>query len=294
MPEGEAELAAVRAIARPLVHVVLSERQAAQVRHPLRGRPAVKRSAGELLADMNTVDSAMMTAEAAKRQRVAVEEPSVEDDPVIDAAMAALVASVEDDDDAMSSSPGSDVAAPTHKHPLDAYARAKYTAAVRDTIRVGEEVLPQVLEMIANATAAAAEGADDPTDTEEIRLVARAALVAQHKFRTMLFTVSQTIAVACDSGYHAGENGETYEAVRNDWCHVTFGEGPYRVDFTDDGGCDLHLARINKETSVRTELQPRHRQALAGPRCTAATGLPNIRGNGACRGGAHSTVCVRR
>ena len=67
-----------------------------------------------------------------------MEEPSVEDDPVIDAAMAALVASVEDDDDAMSSSPGSDVAAPTHKHPLDAYARAKYTAAVRDTIRVGE------------------------------------------------------------------------------------------------------------------------------------------------------------
>ena len=37
--EREAELAAVRAVPRPLVDVVLGQRHAAQVRHPLRGRP---------------------------------------------------------------------------------------------------------------------------------------------------------------------------------------------------------------------------------------------------------------
>jgi hypothetical protein len=188
-----------------------------------------------------------MATEAAKRQRVVAEELSIENDAGFAAAMDALVESTSEDDDAVSTtSSGSDVDAPTHKAPLDAEACEKYMAAVLKTVQAGEQALPRVVEMIEKATAAATEGADDPVDTEAIRLAARAVLVAQHKFRTMLFTVSQMIAIACDSGYHTGEKGETYEAVRNDWCHVTFDDGPFRVDLENDG-CVLRLARTNKE-----------------------------------------------
>jgi hypothetical protein len=219
---------------------------------PTAEQESAKRPVSELLAGADTQDPETPAAEAAKRQRVVAGEPSDQDDPVMDAAMAAMLATVEDDDDAAStSSSGSDVDAPMHKDPLDGEACEKYVAAVLKTVQAGETALPLVVDMIERATAAATEGADDPTDTEAIRLAARADLVTQHTFRQMLFTVSQMIAIACDSGYHTGENNETFEAVRNDWCHVVFGDGPFRVEFTDEGGCDLYLARINKETKVQ-------------------------------------------
>ena len=162
--------------------------------------------------------------------------------------MDALVASTStDDDDAGSTSSGSDVAAPRHMAPLDGAAIDEYTAAVRKTVRIGEEAMTLLEDVIAEEIE---DHQDDPDNAElgpeQLRLTVREQVASSHKCRQALFKASEAVRVACESGYHAGGNGETYEAVRNDWCHVTFDDGPYRVDMAD-GGCVLRLARTNKE-----------------------------------------------
>ena len=107
--------------------------------------------ADDLFAEMQAQDQQSFTAEMAKRQRVS-EQPSLDDDPDLAAAMDALVASTStDDDDAGSTSSGSDVAAPRHMAPLDTAAIDEYTAAVHKTVRIGEEAMTLLEDVIAVA-----------------------------------------------------------------------------------------------------------------------------------------------
>ena len=202
--------------------------------------PVQKRAVDELFTQMNAEDQQAMASEAAKRQRVE-SVPSLDEDALFAAAMNALVESTSDDDALSTGS--SDVSGPSHKAPLDAAAIADYKAAVFKTVRDGEKPMDRLEAAILKATGVAENDHDHP---EDIRLAAREAVVSQHTCRMDLMKVSEAVRVACDSGYHTGENGETYEAVRNDWCHVTFDDGPFRVEL-QDGGCVLRLARTNKE-----------------------------------------------
>ena len=83
----------------------------------------------------------------------------------------------------------------------------RYMEAAQKTVAEGCEAMPKLLGMI-EETYGEAEGATD----EERRLTARAKLVAQHHFRSLLNTVQAGVFLATETGCVEGrDSADSYE-----------------------------------------------------------------------------------
>jgi hypothetical protein len=218
-------------------------------------RVADKRSADDLLAEMNADDERNMAEQAAKRCRTSPRETNVLDQ----------ILGSESDDDGVPETPeeqlespapsdsadtvdGGDVAAVQHSPELTDVETKRYADAVLSHVNEAREVsLPAVLEMSEEARGKAElKLGDVAADDEALRVATRAMLVKDHSFRTLFAQLNDGIRAAMDHGCQIGQT-KGFECLRNDIGHTTFDSGDYCIVFDDDGGCEWRLARTNKK-----------------------------------------------
>eukprot|EP01044_Picomonas_judraskeda_P009734 COSAG03_NODE_1205_length_4560_cov_11.069491_2_plen_563_part_00 len=215
-----------------------------------------KRSADDLLAEMNADDERHMAEQAAKRCRSSPREANVLDqilgseseDECVSEAADEQSASPAPSDSSTGTVDDGDVGAVQHASELSDVEVQRYVGAVLAHINEARDVsLPAVLEMLAEARGKVEnKHGDVAAEDEALRVATRAMLVKDHSFRTLFAQLNDGLRAAMDHGCQIGQT-KGFECLRNDIGHTTFDTGAYRIVFDDDGGCVWRLARTNKK-----------------------------------------------
>ena len=221
---------------------------------------ATKRSAADVLQDMNDEDSRAVAEQAAKRSRGSPRENDVLDEILGSGSEDEDVPEVTDDqptspvpsdtssDSSADTVEDGDVGAVQHDPELTDVETQRYVKAVLAHITEARDVsLPAVLEMIAEARGKIEKTLSGvAADDEALRAATRAMLVKEHTFRTAFAQLNDGVRSAMDHGCEVGQT-EGFEALRNDIGHTVFDSGNYCIAFGDDGACDWQLATTNKK-----------------------------------------------
>eukprot|EP01045_Picozoa_sp_COSAG04_P023930 COSAG04_NODE_2920_length_3383_cov_6.032887_1_plen_523_part_00 len=146
----------------------------------------------------------------------------------------------DDDDDAESASDSDSAPASVASEPSPRTESAVFVEKAQETIRAGKEAIEWLNEQLIAANAAC-----EIEDDEVRRLAVRASLIG-HEFRRALFEANDGVRMATEIGCDLSDGRTGYEPLRNDWAHVTYDTGPFRVELGDNGSCVWRLERTNK------------------------------------------------